>query len=320
MIRAYAIDPAVVAGWGVMHEFRYFIDKFGLGTPRMLLTLRSKNKWRRQVLRVARDKQVGGVELNRLTALLQVLMDCHHLRQNSPQCDGARSWLDNAIEEYERCEFAGILTDVQNRSHKALLHPATLGDSNPRWNAPIAATPSRHPAALIATLTPMLNNCSQVRIVDPYFNADNQAHWRFLVALATHLHKRCSGPPSSVEVHCKAEESGTSAYFRNAVCKQYRTCPLAHPVEVIRWSQRSDGLGERLHNRYVMTEMGGVTLGGGLEKGDASHREDINLMSKAQHELRWEQFDARWRRSGIEGPFAFGDTHSIGSNLISTSP
>ena len=41
---------------------------------------------------------------------------------------------------------------------------------------------------------------------------------------------------------------------------------------------------------YFRTDLGGVTFGIGLDAGEDSQTEDINLMSAEQYRLRWEQF------------------------------
>ena len=56
-------------------------------------------------------------------------------------------------------------------------------------------------------------------------------------------------------------------------------------------SQRSGG--EKLHNRYLLTEIGGVSLGLGLQETlerDHGETDDICRLSSTQHEMRWGQY------------------------------
>ena len=53
--------------------------------------------------------------------------------------------------------------------------------------------------------------------------------------------------------------------------------------------------GERLHNRYILTDLGGVIFGVGLDEGDEGSMDDIHLLARTQ-------YDERWRQYGSEAP------------------
>ena len=48
--------------------------------------------------------------------------------------------------------------------------------------------------------------------------------------------------------------------------------------------------GEKLHNRYILTDLGGVTFGIGLDDGNEGETDDLNLMDRVNYELRWSQY------------------------------
>ena len=95
--------------------------------------------------------------------------------------------------------------------------------------------------------------------------------------------------PKRVEIHTAAERTGTEKFFRGE-CER-RLCqwiPDGIPVLVRRLRQKQDG--EQLHNRYILTDLGGVTFGTGLDEGDEGETDDITLMDRGQYELRWSQY------------------------------
>jgi hypothetical protein len=47
---------------------------------------------------------------------------------------------------------------------------------------------------------------------------------------------------------------------------------------------------EKLHNRYVFTDIGGVFFGIGLAEEDEGHRDDVALLDAELYELRWRQY------------------------------
>ena len=58
--------------------------------------------------------------------------------------------------------------------------------------------------------------------------------------------------------------------------------------EFVRWQQRHGS--DRLHNRYVLTDVGGVSLGVGLDEGKEGETDDISLLTREQFLKRWAQY------------------------------
>lgn len=59
------------------------------------------------------------------------------------------------------------------------------------------------------------------------------------------------------------------------------------------WKQREHG--EKLHNRYILSEVAGVFFGTGLDKAgdpDSKETDDLNLLSPIQLDFRWKQYKA----------------------------
>ena len=64
------------------------------------------------------------------------------------------------------------------------------------------------------------------------------------------------------------------------------------PGMILKFKRWSENGGEKFHNRYLLTDHGGVTFGIGLDEneGNADQTEDINLMDRNQYLLRWAQY------------------------------
>lgn len=92
--------------------------------------------------------------------------------------------------------------------------------------------------------------------------------------------------PDVIRVHCAAKSN--LAFFGQEVVKMAQRLPNGCAIEFARWRQRQGG--EKLHNRYVLTDLGGVSLGVGLDEGEAGETDDLLLLPRAQYELRWSQY------------------------------
>jgi hypothetical protein len=92
--------------------------------------------------------------------------------------------------------------------------------------------------------------------------------------------------PELIRLHCSAKAE--LAFFEREAAKMVAWLPSGCVVEFARWRQRQGG--EKLHNRYVLTDLGGVALGVGLDAGEVGETDDLFVLPRVQYELRWSQY------------------------------
>jgi hypothetical protein len=287
VIHAFALEPDLVATWGRREGFRFIHDKFGLGTPRALLELPAFKKWKRAVYLAANDLGLSQEDMLRIQELFRLFSE-HKCRRDDAIYDGHMSWLENAEREYVRCEFRAIIATENPRDHPAVIFGDDLGLPKARlWPCDAGATSSRSPEQSTVALSAMLINCRELHLVDPHFGPENARHRRVLEALMDVLatHARA---PQVIRVHCSAKSD--LGFFEQESAKMAARLPNGCTVEFARLRQRPGG--EKLHNRYVLTDLGGVFLGVGLDAGEAGESDDLLLLPRAQYERRWSQYVA----------------------------
>ncbi|MCY3790240.1 MAG: hypothetical protein OXH63_15800, partial [Gemmatimonadetes bacterium] len=131
---------------------------------------------------------------------------------------------------------------------------------------------------------------SAVILVDPYFRPGCQ-RWRrpFKAFLERMVRQRPGEMPKRIEVHTSDTVTETKKFFRGECdAKLHKCVPEGMKVLVRRLKQKQDG--EKFHNRYILTDLGGVTFGIGLDEGNEGQTDDITLMVRGQYELRWSQY------------------------------
>jgi len=131
----------------------------------------------------------------------------------------------------------------------------------------------------------MLTNCNALHLVDPHFGPENSRHRAVLQALMEVLARHALAP-EIVRVHCEAKSE--LAFFEREAAKMASRLPGGCVIEFVRWRQRSGG--EKLHNRYVLTDLGGIAMGVGLDAGEAGETDDLLLLPRTQYQLRWSQY------------------------------
>lgn len=288
MIHEYAVEPELVATWGSLQDFRFFVRSFGLGQPRVVSEFPAAANWRRLVMNAARDLE--GLALTRVTELVRALSEKMIVRPGHTYNNG-REWLPNAEVEHDRLAFYAILARANPRNHVAVLNPSDIGAAHQRWDIPRSKTPLRRAQEMCDCINAMLINCTEVVFIDPYFRAGlpskRRPIERFLQVIATNRRR----VPVRVEIHVSADHDGAPAagFFQNECRRSLQPIiPVGLTVIVKRWRPRAGGVG--LHNRYVLTDIGGVNFGHGLDEGAVGEDDDVQVLERQHYEQRWAEY------------------------------
>lgn len=283
MIHAFAVEPQVVATWARRGEFRYFRDKFGLGAPRVLLELPEFVAWKRAAHAAGVELALSDSDMKRLEELFK-LFGSHKVTRTSAVYRDVASWLENAEREFDRRSFAAIVSTENPRRHRGVVTSSDLEGSRV-WDCPRGALPDRTPEAVTAALHAMLSNCRVLHFIDPHFGPENARHRRVLFAL---LDVVARNGLESVPVHICCSDKAPLRFFEQEAAALADRLPNGISVGFTRLRERAGG--EKLHNRYVLTDLGGVSLGVGLDDGKKGESDDILLLPAENFERRWNQY------------------------------
>ena len=288
MIHEYALEPELVATWTDRRTCLYFKESFGLGQGR--LVSRYPKCWKELVWEVF--DSTDDFDQKRLEVLLLHLSE-QMVRRSDDQWDGeSTSWLENAEREHEKRPFHAIVTRTNPKSHAHVLTESEIDDESPLWKVGHGRHVKRNAVEMAEVVAPMLECSSDVIFVDPYFRPGEQ-RWRrpFKAFLERMVRQRPGEMPTRIEVHTsdKFKDTETKKFFRGECdAKLHKCVPEGMKVLVRRLKKKQDG--EQLHNRYILTDLGGVAFGTGLDEGKEGETDDITLMARDQYQLRWSQY------------------------------
>jgi len=286
LIHAFAIDPELAATWSSREEFRFIHDKFGLGTPRVFLEFPEFTDWKNHVYSAAGEMGLSEKDWKRLEEVFRIFTE-HRCRRTRSVYDVDDEWLSNAESEHARRSYRAILSNANPRRNAAVVVGSDIGQAKATlWQCESGCAPARTANDFAITLAGMLQNCRLLHFVDPHFSPEKRAHREVLESLLNGLMGRDS-PPDEIRVHCK--EKSTLLFFEQEASQQLpRRIPRGIDVHFTRWSEKYGG--EKLHNRYVLTDLGGVSFGVGLDAGQTGQTDDILLLPRKVYELRWDQY------------------------------
>jgi hypothetical protein len=121
-------------------------------------------------------------------------------------------------------------------------------------------------------------------VIDPYFRAGHEDKRAAIAALCRPLLR----DTTPVELHLRLGAANDPAFvhFRRETEERLpRALPTGTVVKIRCWQERAGG--PRLHNRYVLTDVGGVQFGDGIERGAAGHQDRLSILDEPSRAELW---------------------------------
>lgn len=314
MIYEYALSPHLVAKWAIEGSGR-IVGQFGMDQRRLVADF--PKHWTGQVYGALYElfgDDDSSVEFQNarpvLDGFLQWLGE-HCVCRTTTVPHGA-SWVDAALDEHTLRPFYAILANDAVDGQPAVITPAVIENiRDARWYLP-TIEPSKKTAAEIASaLKPLVARAREIVIVDPYFDAAASRFTDALEALlkVTMSHREDAlGPPCIVlmtgveQAHSARDGEFTNEQKRrvaeNLVAKARVRLPAILPpgVEVELVCLAHPPGGDPLHNRFVMSDIGGAVMPYGIDASSPNAVDDLQPMQKGIYLSRWRQYA---RRQGI---------------------
>ncbi len=288
MIYEYGIEPDLAVAWARnQSEFEYYYEKFGLGQSKIMSEFPKFKNWRKQFTQAAAGTQ--DFELQRITALFNLFVERRVIREGFTY-DGTISWLENAEAENDRCPFKAILSTENPRKHKSVLSQASIKSSN-LWKTEEQDYCPRMSENMAQLVLPILSNCSRLYLIDPHFGPENPRHRRPIEAFLKFMaHNRFGKPlPDCIEIH--TSDKAAFKFFKDTCQEKLPALiPSGYRVKLKRWIVRSGG--EKFHQRFILSDIGGVEVDPGLDDGNESESFKVILLKRKMFEKHWQDFIA----------------------------
>ncbi|TYO99683.1 hypothetical protein EDC39_102208 [Geothermobacter ehrlichii] len=278
MLKEYALEPDCLKEWST---FRYLIENFGVPQGRLIAEF--PKKWLRMVYESCgsfsfQQKQKLQIELTRIKK--------YGLCKTSRPYDGELEWLENAFRQQAENPFHAIIaSEAVPENH--VLAAEEVSAVDPLWNVQRTKVVPRRADDMALAVSKFLSIAKHIIFVDPHFGPENSRYRRaFRAFLQVATQNRNAGMPL-VEVHTSAKS--TKEFFRQECQnKLTRLIPAGLTVRFVRWAAR-DG-GQPLHNRYILTDVGGVSFQHGLDEGRDGETDDVALLDQQNYQQRWSEY------------------------------
>lgn len=293
MLYEYAIEPACFGDW---QSFQHLVGQLGPSEGR--LVSRFPNNWPRKVYDAClslsfRQRGQLEIELKRI--------EKHALILSGRVCDKA-TWVESAIDQHNSGKpFHAIIVKQAPATADYLLHSEEITRTTPLWAVERERKVARTVDALGVAVAPLLRMSNRILFVDKMFNPDDLEFPRWRDTLQCFIAQAIQGQTDMpvFEYHCgiDQEEFGKpeverTRYFQQ-VCQEKITpfLPVGVQITVTRWDQNYGG--DFFHDRYILTEKGGIRIGWGLDRSKRPEETaDVMLMEESMRQRCWNSFQA----------------------------
>ena len=280
MIYEYAVDPRIAASWFETDKARFFKAGIGIGNPRIVSLYPStwdKLVWK-EFIRYGRHKDLDS---NKMEAVLKYL--CYRaVRRSNRNWNSDKSWLENAETEHNSTPFDAIISKDNPRNHERVICVDSIDDDTPVWYRRRQVTVRREAKTLERCVSPMLRIATKIVFVDPYFGT-RQRYLETMRCYFSAIHRSASDVNRFPDIEiCRAERGQD---FARSQLAEIIPSQLKLVVRTLRERYR----GEALHNRYILTDKGGLYFGYGLDEMQRSH-DDLSLLDRCSYLTRWNQY------------------------------
>ena len=280
MIKEFAIDPTVIVS--THRDLVYVLEKFGIHHGRLIAEFPSK--WKALTYEAAKKRHTGTTELTRITECLNRLKNRKDIfwSKGRSGSDPARLWIEAALQAHQQNPFDFIVS--QQAQTDPLVIPFELFDeshpclvTNRQWSI------RRDAESIAGAVEFHITTVMHIKIIDPHFDLGKS---RFSRPFFKILEKAKKSKPK-IDIY-RNDSKGTAELIRtfSPVASQAQKDGIA-----IRLFVRSS---DAMHNRYVLTDRGGVMFGTGLDdddQGNGTSHDDVTLLDPALRQTKWDEYD-----------------------------
>jgi hypothetical protein len=293
MIHEYFIDPKLFLKWASSsRDYKFILDKFGVGSPRLLSSFpQSKaSSLRKLLLNSEAFKNLPDAAQTEVGGLIDALTEQVIRRRVSENIsnDWYKDWSENAKKESSILAPSVIISGEEISDKKLWITGDEALEIHHLIDHPEQLTPERTPEAFTKAVNNLLRYSNKIIIADPYLGTESA--WdtvEKLIKLA--LSEKIN--QANVEIQLIYGDVKKTR-FPHYIIKKIESLKTELPFKFSVYLVEEKSEGEKFHNRYLLTELGGITFGAGtqLNSSKGYHTDDLLLLKEPIYTKRWNQY------------------------------
>jgi len=279
MIKEYAVDPKIFENWT---NTRFILDYFGFSKGRVISKFPRKwlkfvhNSCKEDLKDVARKEMIERLARLKKEALIKFDREYH----------GELSWNQNVLNQHKERAFAAILVKDNIEKNEYCIPIDKLDEEHDKFRIERSCECLRDAEIIADHIAPILEFSSKIVIIDPYMGLVGKAHVSVLKAIFSRLENVYYKFNREVHYFCNDEIESEELFVGHLdnYIKEY--IPSQTTVNFYRL------LKETMHNRFILTELGGLSFGYGLVEDENSNKkfDDIFILDQKHYSKKWKDY------------------------------
>lgn len=264
MLHEYAVEPhAIGSDW---HTFRYLIDKFGFDRGRLIS--RFPKRWFRDVY----SASAGFTDMQRkyMEEVLAQAKKHKVVRSGRPYDPSLGGWLDNALAQHDVAPFHAIIAETNPTGREVVLEASNVDEFDPLMVSPHTWEVARVGAVLADAISPMLRSARTVLFVDPFFDI-REARYQETLRACLEIVRSSNAEGACCEIHYRDHDTRPPLAMVEREAHRWVGGIIPDGMSIALFAWREKAGGEDFHARYLLTDVGGISVEAGFS-AEGSHQ------------------------------------------------
>jgi hypothetical protein len=258
VIYEFAVSPGL---FDREERVTFLYEAFGMEAGRFISDFPQK-QWSHLARAIIKKSAPGYLDHQKwITALIALEQRAMYRRQGAVWKDDL-NWINNAVEEHRRRPFKGILHDERCSEPAAIRFGIDMG-RNQDWKCSASRHVPRVADQMVRAVAPLIELSKSLVLVDPYFWAVDGRWKNVLLSFARYVADSSMRPKINHIHYITSIEEKIPDEETERQCRQFLEPDLPAGVSVGFYLV----LPALLHDRFVLTDSGGVQFGRGLDEG-----------------------------------------------------
>lgn len=296
MIYEYAFDPQVFSEWS---NCRYLAEMLGFSKGRVISKF--PKKWSKHVIDSI-PPDCSDITRTRIVAKLKQLAPCM-INSNREYVLEKQDWMSNALFSHNLIPFRAVVSASDPNHVNSVINVTDIEEGHELWDIEHSCAIIRDSIEIVNSLRLLLLLCRDLIIVEPHFKPAVARFKNTLVQILQTLQsqqRRCDVVPSITIIKKYDPLDNDFSLKCSTHFKEHLTS-----ISGIRFICLSEFPGgQRLHNRFVLTNLAGISLGIGFdEQPDSISTDDAFILDSKHHLERWKMYSDVGSHFTIENEF-----------------
>ena len=295
MIYEYAVDPSIFTN---EDKALFILESFGRDKGRLVSEIK-KDHWQKMVLENIRNSENRTIARHTLKEALKILVKNQKALYCRQQQIETVDWLTLTRKAHRAWPYRGILVEQYDGDDDHFLVRDIHLHGKPNWAVPPSNTVDREAGIMVAAVSHLLENAREVMLIDRHFRLENSRgsfiskYKNVLICFLEFLANKKYGP-SVNKLTYHLGKNGIKEITDSVIghleyqCNKYlkSDLPSGIKLEIAIWPW------DELHDRFVLTEIGGIDFGIGLDEFAGSNEKTVLLkrISSADYTRLWSKF------------------------------